>query len=214
MKPLGKVKLKWSPEFAYAIGLIVTDGSLSKDGRHVTLISKDIEMLDNFKSCLNISNKIEAHSSGYAKENNCHKVQLGDRMFYDFLVSIGLMSNKTKIIKEADIPKKYFADFLRGHFDGDGTFYSYWDKRWKSSFMYYVTFLSASKGHIDWLREKMSEAIGVAGHITKAKTSSVYQLKYAKKESNEIIRYMYYSEDAICLSRKRLKIEKVLGSME
>lgn len=212
MKPLGKVKLEWSPEFAYAIGLLVTDGSLSKDGRHIVLVSKDIEMIDNFRKCLGISNKTEDHVSGYAEKKN-FKIQLGDRMFYDFLLSTGLMPNKTKIIKEVNIPKEYFADFLRGHFDGDGSFYSYWDKRWRSSFMYYVTFLSASKGHVDWLREKIEETAGIKGHITKAKTSSVYQLKYAKKESDKIIKYMYYSHSAMCLSRKHLKIRKVLDSI-
>lgn len=214
MKPLGKVKLEWSPEFAYAIGLLVTDGSLSKDGRHVVLVSKDDEILDNFKKCLNISNKKSGHSSGYGKENSCFKVQLGDRIFYDFLLSIGLMPNKTKIIKEVNIPKKYFADFLRGHFDGDGTFYSYRDKRWKSSFMYYASFVSASKVHIDWLREEIENNLGVKGHITKSQASSVYQLKYAKAESQKVIKYMYYAEGIMCLSRKRLKIEKVLSTME
>ena len=214
MKPLGKVKLEWSPEFAYAIGLIVTDGSLSKDGRHIILVSKDLEMIDNFKKCLKILNKVEGHSSGYAKENKCLKVQLGDRIFYDFLLSIGLMPNKTKIMKEVDIPKKYFADFLRGHLDGDGCFYSYWDPRWRSSFMFYTTFLSASRGHIYWLQEEIYKMYGIKGHMNKPKNSSVYQLKYAKAESLKLLRKVYYSKGVVCLSRKRLKIEKVLGSME
>ena len=45
-----------------------------------------------------------------------------------------------KKLKSVVMPKKYFFDFLRGHFDGDGSFYSYWDKRWKSSYMFYVSF--------------------------------------------------------------------------
>lgn len=40
MKPKGK-PVKWSPKIAYAVGLITTDGSLSKDGRHIDLTSKD-----------------------------------------------------------------------------------------------------------------------------------------------------------------------------
>jgi intein-encoded DNA endonuclease-like protein len=212
MKPLGKVRLEWSSEFAYAIGLIVTDGSLSKDGRHITLVSKDLEMIDNFRKSLGVVNKTGSHTSGHAKKKN-FRIQLGDRIFYDFLVEIGLMPNKTKIVKEVDIPQEYFADFLRGHFDGDGCFYSYWDKRWKSSFMYYITFLSASESHVDWLREMLRKKLDVKGHISTAKKSSVCQLRYAKKESDKIIKYMYYSDDVVCLSRKHLKIRKVLDSM-
>ena len=47
-KPKGKVKIEWSPDFAYAIGLITTDGNLSPDGRHVNFTSKDLELIKNF----------------------------------------------------------------------------------------------------------------------------------------------------------------------
>lgn len=48
MKPQNKVKIKWSPEFAYAIGLLVTDGNLSPDGRHLNFTSKDRELAETF----------------------------------------------------------------------------------------------------------------------------------------------------------------------
>jgi hypothetical protein len=56
MKPLKKTKIKWSSNFAYAIGLLVTDGNLSKDGRHIELTSKDKEQIINFIYCLKIRN--------------------------------------------------------------------------------------------------------------------------------------------------------------
>lgn len=40
MKPQGK-PITWSPEIAYAVGLLTTDGSLSIDGRHIDFTSKD-----------------------------------------------------------------------------------------------------------------------------------------------------------------------------
>ena len=48
----------WSPELAYAIGLIATDGNLSKDGRHISFRSSDLEQIKNFQRCLQLSNKI------------------------------------------------------------------------------------------------------------------------------------------------------------
>ena len=77
------------------------------------------------------------------------------------------MPAKTKIISALKIPKEYFFDFLRGHFDGDGTFYSYWDPRWRSSFMFYTEFISASKKHIDWIRDILLKKLKIKGHITK-----------------------------------------------
>ena len=37
-----------------------------------------------------------------------------------------------------------------------------------------------------------------------------FQLKYAKKEALEIIKKMYYNPKVVCLSRKKIKIEKAL----
>ncbi len=122
-KPKEKVRIEWSPEFAYAIGLLTTDGNLSSDGRHITLVSKDREQLENFMRCLGIHNKIGLHQSG--ANTKAFRVQFGDVHFYGFLLGIGLMRNKTKVIHKVYIPHRYFFDFLRGHFDGDGSFYSY-----------------------------------------------------------------------------------------
>ncbi|MFZ3020148.1 MAG: hypothetical protein WA051_01335 [Minisyncoccia bacterium] len=47
-KPKGKVNVRWSANFAYAIGLLVTDGNLSPDGRHISFVSRDIEQINNF----------------------------------------------------------------------------------------------------------------------------------------------------------------------
>ncbi len=211
MKPQNKVKIKWSSEFAYAIGLLTTDGCLPSNGRQFDLTSKDKEQLENFIRCLKIKNKIGIKTSGLGKKS--FRVQFGDVNFYKFLLNIGLMPNKSKILAELDIPDKYFFDFLRGHFDGDGTFYSYWDPRWKSSFMFYTEFISASKKHIDWVRAKLFSKLKIRGHISKAINNSAYQLKYAKAESLKLLPEMYYDKQVICLSRKREKIEKVLGDV-
>ncbi len=209
MKPQNKVRIKWSPEFAYAIGLLTTDGNLSPDGRHIDFTSKDREQLMNIKQCLSIKNKIGIKKSGLGKKS-LH-VQFGDINFYKFLLSIGLTPKKSKTLGVIGIPNKYFFDFLRGHFDGDGSFYSYFDPRWKSSFMFYTEFISASKKHIDWLRDQLFKFLKIKGHVTGNRYKIIYQLKYAKAESLKLLPKIYYSDGVICLSRKRLKIKKALG---
>jgi len=213
LKPKGQVNLKWSPEFAYAIGLITTDGSLSNDGRHFDLTSKDEEQLINFKKCLGLKVKIgyKIPKKGGRKVS---RVQFGDVLFFKFLLGIGLTPAKTKTVGKIDIPKKYFFDFLRGHHDGDGCFYSYWDPRWKSSFMYYLTFISASEKHLIWIRSNLTTSTSVKGTINSIASDSMYQLRFAKSESLKILKKMYYSKKVICLSRKRLKIEKALSIVD
>jgi hypothetical protein len=210
-KPKGKVEIKWSANFAYAIGLIVSDGSLSKDGRHIIFTSKDVDQLKTFKKCLGIESvKIGNQNRGMYSYPS--RVQITDVIFYTFLLDIGLMPNKSKIIGKVKVPDEYFYDFLRGSFDGDGCFYSYWDPRWKSSHMFYLTFSSASLKHVEWLRGEVKERLSISGHISKSKSNgSIYNLRFAKKDSMVIIDKMYYNPSVLSLRRKRLKIKKVIA---
>lgn len=211
-QPKGKVRIEWSPNFAYAIGLLATDGSLSKNGRHISFVSKDLEQISNFMKTLSIEVYVGKTFSGN-NGNYAYRVQFSDVLFYRFLNSIGLFSNKSKTIGEVAIPPELFFHFLRGCFDGDGTIYSYWDKRWKSSFMFYVSFVTASQGFCEWIRLELCDRLGVFGHVKMDKESSTYQLTYAKAESKKILAEMYKDPHQICLSRKRLKSGRILCIM-
>lgn len=210
-KPKGAVKIKWSANFAYAIGLITTDGCLYRDGRHICLTSKDLEQVNNFNTALGTKYHLGRKGSGIIKDKKYYIVQFSDVIFYKFLNKIGLFSAKSKTMGKIEVPDKYFFDFLRGSFDGDGCTNSYWDPRWKSSFMFYTTFISASGEHIKWLRSEISNKIAIKGHVTKSGNGACFQLKYAKKESLILLKKMYYSSDVLHLSRKKLKINKMLG---
>ena len=76
--------------------------------------------------------------------------------------------------------------------------------------MFYLIFASASRSFIDWIRLKIKSSTGSVGHITKDGKGSTYQLKYAKNESVSVLRKMYFSPKSIFLSRKKLKIDKML----
>ena len=209
-KPKSLIDLTWRPELAYAIGLIATDGCLSKDGLLVDVTSKDKEQLLNFSKCMGRNFTIGTKWNGTGEK--CLRIQFKNRLFYNFLLSIGLTPRKSHTMAVLDIPDKYFFDFLRGCFDGDGCFYSYWDSRWRSSYMYYLQFSSASLIHIEWIRKEIEYNLSISGHISKPKNSrSIYNLRFAKKEALEIIKKMYYSPRVVSLSRKRIKIKKALN---
>jgi len=203
-RPKGAVRISWSANFAYALGLLATDGCLSRDRRHIDFTSKDREQLINLKKTT-----IGRKQSG-STDTEQFRIQFSDVLFYRFLLRIGFMPAKSKVIGGIVISRRYLFDFLRGHFDGDGSFNSYWDPRWRSSFMFYTTLVSASKAHIDWLRSALSESLGIIGHITKSRNAAVYQLRYAKAESLKLLRNLYYNTQVVCLSRKRSKVERAL----
>lgn len=209
MKSKRKNDILWSPNIAYAVGLITTDGNLSSSKRHIEFTSKDIQLIKTFKKCLDIKNKI-GFKIGSFSDKKYPRVQFGDIVFYNWLLKIGLTPHKSKTLGELKIPNKYFFDFLRGHFDGDGCCYSYWDKRWRSSFMFYITFVSASKKHINWLKRKIKILADVNGYLGKAGKDKIYQLRYAKRELKILISKMYYKKELPRLNRKFKKLQKIL----
>lgn len=224
-KKLPARKIRWSPELAYAVGLLVTDGSLSSDGRHVVLISTDIEQIKTFKLCLNSHHKI-----GITKKERdtklCYRVQIGDVGLYRWLLTIGLFPHKTYTIGKIKIPDKYFRDFLRGHLDGDGCITTYVDKynTFKNKkYIYkrlFIRFISASKKHISWLRKTIFQLTGLKGDFCELKpkkeraTTSIWQLKFMKKASIKLMPWIYYSNNIPCLQRKRDYAEKALADLK
>lgn len=206
-KPKGKVTREWSAELAYAVGLFVADGNISPDGRHIAFVSKDAEQIENFMKALSIKVTVGITKSGYT-ESTAFRVQFSDVLFYGFLVSIGLMPNKSKQIGRVTIPNNYFWHYVRGAFDGDGSVHSYFDPRYKSSFMFYTIFSSASEAYVLWLQGEIFSRLNIRGHITGG-VGKTFQLKYAKNDSIKVLKQMYSDPHVLCLSRKRLKIKEI-----
>lgn len=207
-KPKGKVEIRWSPHFAYAIGLLTADGCLSKDGRHIDLTSKDKAQIILFRKCLGITTKISTKRSGSGNLAYC--AQFSDVLFYKFLQQIGLSPAKSKTISHVAVPREYFIDFLRGYFDGDGSSFSYYDPVFEKSYRFYISFTSASPLFVDWLRARISDALKIKGALGYNRNNPYIQLKYAKKEAVIISKSMYYAEGLPCLKRKYLKISRSL----
>lgn len=211
MRPKKFIKTKWSHDFAYAIGLLVTDGSLSKDGRHFDFTSKDKTLVKTFAECLNLKNKIGKKISGFTGKKDYFHIQFGDINFYNWCLNFGLMPNKSKILKNLKVPNKYFFDFLRGCFDGDGSIYAYWDPRWHNSYMFYIQFCSASYDFIKWLKKSIDHLLGKRGEIIDISTGGTWQLRFAKKDSLIIFQKMFHSINLPYLKRKFIKAKKIFA---
>lgn len=213
----------WTNDLAYIVGLLVTDGNLSKDGRHINLRSSDKDLLQTFKNCLSLNNKIALSiNNGYAKKPS-YRIQFGNVQLYKWLLEIGLFPAKTYTIGGIKIPDQYFRDFLRGHLDGDGTIMTYQDKygfyrgRQYINQRVYIKFISASKIHIDWLYNKIRELTLLKGslatsHPEKGKVP-IWTIKFSKIESIKLIYWIYYKENLPCLQRKMLLAKQILQTV-
>jgi hypothetical protein len=200
MRRLEKVKIAWSPDFAYAVGLLATDGSLSIDGRHLNLTSKDRELIDTFKECLGLKNKVGRKGREKSKIKRYFQVQFGDRNFYEFLLSLGLTPTKSKTIGPLNIPKEYFADFLRGCIDGDGNIIIVKHPESQHSQLR-VRLSSASPLFLYWVRTKLLRHLRLRGGWIE-RNRSVLILIYAKADSIKLLNFIYYKGAKRYLTRK------------
>lgn len=205
MKLQKKVITTLTPGLAYIIGIITTDGSLSKDERHIVITSKDKVLLSDIRSALSLKNKIGTRLSGETQKKY-YVLQIGDKNFYNFLLSIGLTPNKTKTIKKVLLPKKYFSDFLRGCIDGDGNI-DVFDHKESSHKQLRIRLASASYELLTWIFSETKKHLDISGGwVYSPKAKSWHVLTYGKKDSIKIINFIYNNKE-LYLKRK-FKIAK------
>ena len=211
MKRLSKIKIKWSSEFAYAMGLLATDGNLSKDERHIDFTSKDKELVSKFRECLGIDNKIGIKYRGRDdyQRKQYFRVQVGDINFYQFLLSIGLSPKKSKTLDSLDIPEEFSSDFLRGCIDGDGSIGSF--KHPESKYpQLRVRLVSASRNFLEWIKLRIESTTKIKGGWI-CKSKDIFLLSYGKSDSMKLLRFLYKDKDCICLTRKFEIAKSLMG---
>lgn len=198
-------------QFIYATGLFAADGYMSSDGRHMEFSSKDKEQVENFVKCLKLKNSITGKCRGSDKVKKYHHVQFGNIKLYKFFQSIGLSNRKSLIIEKLLIPKEFFADFLRGLLDGDGSICIFSHSASKNP-QFKLRFSSGSYKFLNWLKSEIDAILRTkGGYIEKGRR--VWCLAYCKRDSLKILKYLYHRnrENLICLGRKYEKAKFLLA---
>jgi hypothetical protein len=202
--------LEWTTDLAWVVGLIATDGNLSRKPGRIAIMSNDTGMLELVRQRLGLRAAITPHRGGYG--HRCHRIVWSSRRFYDWLLDIGLTPAKSLTLGPLAVPDEYFRDFFRGCVDGDGSILTYVDRYNTSkhpSYVYtrlYVSMVSASFLFIDWLRAAIQRLAKLSGDVGLRKSPGrhdIWRLRYAKRESLALLRWIYYAPDVACLARKQ-----------
>ena len=198
--------------FWYVVGYIATDGHLNKDGRHLSITSKDESHLVKIKKAMGLVVKIGKKSRGGSKDKIYSQIQFGDVKFYKYLLSIGFVQQKSLNAGEIKVDKKFFKDFLRGIVDGDGNI-STWIHKTNFHRQWSLRITSAAPLFIKWLKEETEDNFDVKGKVYcykyKYKKNPIYILKFGKLAAKAILRQIYY-KNSLSLNRKNLKSIKCL----
>jgi predicted transcriptional regulator len=187
----------WSPGLAYAVGLVASDGNLSRRGYGVGLPSSDLDIIRLYLDCLHVSQVRpdipinEEHPSPPRKTK--YSVVFYDQVYYAFLEGLGLTPGKSKTLRPLAIPDDVFRDFLRGDWDGDGS--------WHLShppYNYLRASLSCgSPAFQQWVQTTVERLTGLHGVI------SGLDLVYNGRKAISLGQWLYYAPGLPALWRKR-----------
>ena len=124
---------------AYYLGLLYADGcnNVQRYAIHLDLQIDDREIIEKFQSdiCSNRPlREVIKHDSHIGdriikgenvKPQIC--LELSSKHLSESLEKQGMVQNKSLILTFPDIPKSLYSHFIRGYFDGDGSFYTFSD---------------------------------------------------------------------------------------
>ena len=200
----------------YTIGLIVSDGNLSGDGRHICITSKDKELLVAVKSALHLKSKLGMKARGGSNEKRYSILQFSDVAFYQFLQSIGVHPKKSLTIEAIDVPENYFRDFLRGVVDGDGSINS-WKHKTNGHIQWCLRITSGAAIFSNWIHKEIQSHYSVVGKLYSytftGKKNPIYIVKFGKVATKIILKSTYY-QDCLSLKRKLIKARQCLNTKD
>lgn len=200
---------KWSSEMAYVLGLLATDGCVSKSGT-VSLCINDKDLLEKVKSIIGSNHSIKYY--GYQK--GLYSFKFSRVKIREDLMRLGIVPDKSLSIRFPDVPHEFLTDFIRGIFDGDGSVF--FEKR-SPNFPLRTSFISSSKAFIETLEAKLF-LLGmpkrkIYRHNTKNAIS--YMIRYAHADSIKLSNLLYTNDilkNRLFLARKHDKFRSGMTS--
>ena len=204
----------WSHEMAYILGLFAADGYITINNRggqfwNIQIIDK--KLVETIKKTVGAEHKIGIRKRA-AHESLIYRLQIGSKEMCGDLRTLGFDKRKTKNLAIPYVPKKYFSDFVRGYFDGDGNVwvgYIHRERRTKLLALR-VVFTSCSIDFLKKLRDRL-EKHGVYRGVLRKERGNYYRLIYSIHGSLKLFDFMYNHQESsksdLFLQRKKRTFE-------
>lgn len=199
---------------AYFLGLMYSDGSVTKNQFYLKL--KDEDIIQKFREELKSSapiRRIEEPFSAYILTISCKEL-------CNQLIKHGCVPNKTRTIQVPKLREDLYRHFIRGFFDGDGCL-QLQDKIYHCRF----DLTSASIKFLKEIRPMITQHAKTNGYLGKESKYEVWHLNYSGHQVENILDWLY-QDSHFYLQRKydkyqilkmyqvRLKQGELLGSPE
>ena len=191
---------------AYILGYVYADGSLEDAsylrGKYLRLTSCDRMVVEAIKKELGSKHRIVKLPATTKNGKERYFLRIGDHSIYNDLINLGLTPRKSLNMQFPKcVPLKFMNDFIRGYFDGDGTFTL---ERRKNRDVPLVVFTSGSKNFLRVLSGILTAQCNLGGARKVYESHRSYQLRYSARKAKEILKFIFskIGENTLFLDRK------------
>ncbi len=208
----------WSSEMSYVLGLIVADGCLcikrtKKDKNKqfaLDITCKDYDLLEKIRKVMGARQKISLKFSGRDKKEMYYRLQIGYQKICKDLLKLGIVPRKSYQPFVIKVPQKYFSDFVRGFFDGDGTVYIY---KVNGTPQIKARFGSTSFPFIAQLNQRLCRALKIPEKTIHQEMQTMskipqYAIYFYIDDCEKLAKFMYGNNPTLFLPRKHQIFEK------
>lgn len=198
-----------SANMAWLMGFLAADGSIEKDRNVIKLglSSVDRDILEKIRQEINLKSEVKNYIT--AKGFSVSKLQWSSETHKKDLASYGIIPEKTfKLKPPYKLNKKYWIDYIRGYFDGDGSIVlnenNYNTLTWEIG--------SATKDILEFIRDFLTEEYGIpyVNIYETQRKEKFYLLMYSTNSAIQLYNIMYYKEDILYLPRKKEKYTSLI----
>jgi intein-encoded DNA endonuclease-like protein len=202
-------------EMAYILGFLAADGNISKVGNEIRiqLHKQDTDLLEQIKEKTQSTRPLKYYINNSGSETAVLVVFSSEwkRDLYKYNIT----PQKTCTLQQPNnLNEKYFIDYIRGFFDGDGCIY-YEEKNPKHC-SWAIT--GASKNVINWIANvlinnyNLKTTKGVTERISNNNIPLYTIGFYGCNNIEKIYKALYYN-GCLCLNRKKKKFETILDNI-
>jgi hypothetical protein len=199
-----------SPTDSWLLGLLMTDGCANEKEHFIKLSISDKDGAQLASQIIGFGNirEILPETREYSGEKIQGKLSLWSYTACSIqlvgrLGALGLTPRKTKTLAFPNISDIALPDFIRGLWDGDGSWY-------KNDNALIAHFGCASESFIHTLQAITSGITESSAQVRSNHRKDFWQLSYGQKRAVTLARWLYYEPDLPCLERKRAIVQPFL----
>lgn len=197
--------LTQSPNMAWLLGFIASDGNVSKDNNRIKigLSSVDKEILERIKEELSI----EADITDYVTNNGFDVSELcwSSKKHKQILANYSIIPNKTFLLKPPyGLKEEYHIDYVRGYFDGDGSINLIKNSNGRGQGSVRFQIASATEEILEWILDVLERHGITRPRIQvqiKPSGTPLYYFQYSSVMSRKIY-HILYTQNSLRLERK------------